>query len=121
MRLDKNLRQSRAEERVLGNKGAAWVARPAKAQSSRGVRPFWNHGNQEGFQGRYKGELGGDLRRREGGQGVQDPNAMDVDRGWGGDQKCFNCGMFRHMARHCRNRKEVRRGTQEASKDQGDQ
>ena len=121
MRLDKNLRQSRAEERVLGNKGAAWVARPAKAQSSRGVRPFWNHGNQEGFQGRYKGELGGDLRRREGGQGVRDPNAMDVDRGWRGDQKCFNCGMFRHMARHCRNRKEVRRGTQEASKDQGDQ
>jgi len=31
MRLDRNLRQSRAEEKVLGNKGAAWVARPPEA------------------------------------------------------------------------------------------
>ena len=61
------------------------------------------------------------MRRREGGQGVRDPNAMDVDRGWRGDCRCFNCGMFVHMARHCRNRKEVRGWTQEASKDQRDQ
>jgi len=79
--LDRNLRQSKAEEKVLGNKGAARVARPPEAQPSRGFKPFWSHGNQGGFRGGYRGGLGGDLRRREGGQGVWDPNAMDVDRG----------------------------------------
>jgi len=121
VRLDRNLRQSRVEERVLGSKGAARVARPPEAQPSRRFRPSWNNENQGGFHRGQRGELGGDLRRREGGQGVQDPNAMEVDRGWGGDQRYFNCRMFGHMARHCKNRKEVRGGTQEMSKDQGDQ
>jgi len=121
VRLDRNLRQSRAEEKVLGNKRVVQVARPPEAQPSRGFRPFWNNRNQGGFCGGHRRGFGGDLRRREGGQGVWDPNAMDIDREWGGDRRCFNCGMFRHMARHCRNWKEVRGGTQEASKDQGDQ
>ena len=51
VRLDRNLRQSRAEEKVLGGKGAAWVARPPEAQPTRGFRPFWNNGNQGGFCG----------------------------------------------------------------------
>jgi len=42
------------------------------------------------------------LRRREagGGQGGQDPNAMDVDREerWEGDQRCFDYRMFEHIA-----------------------
>ena len=84
VRLDRDLRQSRAEEKVLENKGVAWMARPPEAQPSRGFRPSWNNGNQGGFRGGPRGGLGGDLRRREG-QGVQDPNAMEVDRGWGGD------------------------------------
>ena len=121
VRLDRNLRQSRAEEKVLGRKGAVRGDRPPEAQPSRGVRPFWNNGNQGGFRRGQRGGLGGDLRRREGGQGTRDPNAMEVDRSWGGDRRCFNCGMFGHMVRHCRNRKEVRGGTQETSKDQGDQ
>ena len=50
MKLDRNLRQSRVEEKVLGNKGAAWVARPLEAQPSKGFRPFWNNGNQRGFR-----------------------------------------------------------------------
>ena len=65
------------------------------------------------------------MRRREegGGQGGWNPNAMDVDRGgrWGGDQKYYNCGMFGHIAQHHRNLREVRGGTQKASKDQRDQ
>ena len=105
---------------MLGSKGAAQVARPPEAQPSRGFRPSWNNGNQVGFHEEPRGGFGGDLRRREG-QGVQDPNAMEVDRGWRGDRKCFNCRMFGHMARYCRNRREVRGGMQEASKDQGDQ
>jgi len=70
VRLDRNLRQSRAEEKVLGGKGAARVARPPEAQPSRGFRPFWNNGNQGGFRGGQRGGFSGDLRRREGGQGV---------------------------------------------------
>ena len=104
MRLDRNLRQSRAEEKILGNKGAAWVARPPEVQPFRETRPFWSNGHQEGFHGAPRGGFSRDLRRREaGGQGVQDPNAMEVNRGWGGDQRCFNCGMFGHMAQYCRN------------------
>jgi len=82
VRLDRNLRQSRAEEKVLGNKGAVWVARPPEAQQSRGARPFWSNRHQGGFRRAPRGGFSGDLRRREGGgQGSQDPNAMDVDRG----------------------------------------
>jgi len=122
VRLDRNLRQSTAEEKVLGSKRAAWVARPPEVQPFRGARPFWNNRHQGGFHGAPRGGLGGDLRRRERGeQGAQDPNTMEVDRGWGGDQRCFNCEMFGHMAQHCRNWKEVRGGAQKASKDQGDQ
>ena len=57
------------------------MARPPEAQLSRGFRPPWNNGNQGGFHGGQRGGLGGDLRRREGGQGARDPNAMEVDRG----------------------------------------
>ena len=86
MRLDRNLRQSRVEEKVLRSKGAMRVARPPEAQPSREFRPSWNNRNQEGFHGGPRGGFGGDLRRREG-QGARDPNAMDVDRGWGGDRR----------------------------------
>jgi len=65
--LDRNLRQSRAEEKVLGNKGVVQVARPPEAQPSRGARPFWNNGYQGGFCGGQRGGFSGDLRRREGG------------------------------------------------------
>ena len=75
----------------MGNKGVARVARPPEVQLSRGFRPFWNNRNQRSFHGGYRGGLGGDLRRKEGGQGVWDPNAMEVDRGWGGDWRYFNC------------------------------
>ena len=67
--MDRNLRQSRAEEKVLGNKAAARVARPPEAQPSRGFRPSWNNGNQGGFCRAPRGGFGRDLRRREG-QGV---------------------------------------------------
>ena len=98
VRLDRNLRQSRAEEKVLGNKRVVQMARPPEVQPSRGFRPFWNNGNQGDFRGGTRGGFGGDLRKKEGQQGGRDPNAMEVDRGWGGDQRCFNCGMFGHMA-----------------------
>ena len=40
MRLDRNLRQSKTEEKVLGRKGAAQMARPLEAQLFRETRPF---------------------------------------------------------------------------------
>ena len=85
MRLDRNLRQSRVEEKVLGRKGAAQAARPPEAQMPRGFKSFWNNGQQGSFHGAPRGGLGGDLKRKEGGgQGVRDPNKMEVDRNWGG-------------------------------------
>jgi len=67
VRLDWNLRQSQAEEKMLEGKGAVWVARPPEVQPFRGARPFWNNGYQRGFCGANKGGFSGDLRRREGG------------------------------------------------------
>jgi len=93
----------------LGEKGVAQVARPPEVQPPevqppRGARPFWNNRYQGGFHGAQRRGLGGDLRRREGGgQGARDPNAMEMNRGWGGDQRCFNCEMFRYMAQYYRN------------------
>jgi len=81
VRLDRNLRQSRVEEKVLGEKGVLQMTRPPEAQPSKGARPFWNNRHQGGFYGAPRKGFGGDLRRREGGgQGTQDPNAIDVDR-----------------------------------------
>ena len=68
VRLDRNLRQSRVEEKVLGGKGALWMARPSEAQLSKGARPFWNNGYQGSFHGAPRGGFGGDLRRKEGGE-----------------------------------------------------
>jgi len=70
------------EEKVLGRKKAVQVARPPEAQLFREARPFWNNEYQGGFHEAPRRGLSGDLRKREeGGQGVQDPNAMEVDRG----------------------------------------
>jgi len=31
----------------------------------------------------------------------RDPNAMDIDRGRGGDRTCYVCGKWGHMAKNC--------------------
>jgi len=33
---------------------------------------------------------------------------MDVDKGTGGDRKCYHCGKFDHMAQNCWDRNKVR-------------
>jgi len=38
----------------------------------------------------------------------RDPNAMNVDRGSGGDRKCYYCGGFGHMARNCWEKRKAR-------------
>jgi len=103
VQLDCNMRQSRAEERILGSRGGN-AAHPTvgNAQQPGGQRPSWNNGTfrkgwvprggwqqQRGFAPRLTGE-------------EREPGAMVVDRGQGGrDQRCFNCRGFGHMVRNC--------------------
>jgi len=53
----------------------------------------------------------------------RDPNAMDVDRGRGGDRTCYHCGKFGHMAWNCweRNKARVVETPQESAKENGGQ
>jgi len=59
---------------------------------------------------RWGDSKGGNMFNRGGYQlGLwRDPNAMDVDRGIGGDRKCYHCGKFGHMAQNCWDRNKVR-------------
>jgi len=38
----------------------------------------------------------------------RDPNVIDVDRGNGGDRRCYQCGKFGYMARNCWERNKAR-------------
>jgi len=104
VRLDRNQRQSRTEERMLGRNTAY---------------PGGNAQPRRGFGGGLYGGKGGQITWRagvpqtggnRGGEGNtfnrggyqtgpwRDPNAMDVDRGRGGDRMCYHCRKFGHMA-----------------------
>ena len=103
VQLDRNMRQSRAEERILGGKGGNTV-HPAmgNVQQPGGQQPSWNNGTfRRGWvpRGGWQNQRGV-MPRLTGGE--RGPKAMAVDRGKiGGDQKCFNCRGFRHMAQNC--------------------
>jgi len=101
VRLNRNQRQSRAEERVLGKNvactGGNAQSREGGSYRGRGGQITWRTG------GRYRGEGGGNMFNRGGAQmgPRRDPNAMDVDRGRGGDRTCYVCGKWGHMAKNC--------------------
>jgi len=123
VRLDRNQRQSRAEERMLGRN----VARPGGNAQPRG-------GSYEGRGGQIMQRWGDNAGEYRGGENIvnreesqtgprRDPNTIDVDRGTGGDRKCYYCGKFGHMARNCwdRNKARVVETLQESAKENGGQ
>jgi len=123
VRLDRNQRQSRAEERVLERNAACpgGNAQPRVGGSygGRGGQITWRTG------GGYRGGAGGNTFNRGGAQGGlrRDPNAMDVDRGRGRDRMCYICGKWGHMAKNCweRHKTRVVETLQEVAKENGGQ
>ena len=91
VRLDRNQRQSRVEERVLGRS----VVCPGENVQPRGGGPYGGRGGQITWRtgGGYRGGGGGNMPNRGGAQTGprRDPNAIDVDRGRGGDRTCYVC------------------------------
>jgi len=90
VRLDRNQRQSRVEERIMGRNAAHprgnVQLRERGSYGGRGGQITWRTGN--GYR------RGGNVTNRGGAQidPRRDPNAMDVDRGREGDKTCYVCG-----------------------------
>jgi len=65
------------------------------------------------------------MSNREGAQmgPRRDPNAIDMNRGRGGDRTCYVCGKWGHMAKNCweRHRGRVVETPQESAKENGGQ
>jgi len=123
VRLDRNQRQSSTEERVLGRNvvcpGGNAQPREERSYGGRGGQIMWRTG------GEYRGEGGENTsNRREAQTGPKrDPNAIDVNRGRGGDRTYYVCGKWGHMAKNCweRHRRRVVEMPQESAKENGGQ
>jgi len=101
VRLDRNQRQSRMEERILERN----IVCPGGNVQPRGGGLYGGKGGQITWriEGRYRGKGGGNMLNRGGTQigPRKDPNAMDIDRGRGGDRTCYMYGKWSHMAKNC--------------------
>jgi len=123
VRLDRNQRQSRAEQRMLGRNavcpGGNVQPRGGGSYGGRGGQITWRMG------GGYKGEEGGNMFNRGGAQTGprRDPNTMDIDRGKGGDRTCYVCRKWGHMAKNYweRHKERVVETSQESAKENGEQ
>ena len=116
VRLNRNQKQNRAKERMLERN----VAHPGGNAQPRGG----SYGGRGGQIMQRWGDNGGGYRGGENQSDPRrDPNAMDVDRGKGGDRKCYQCGKFGHIARNCweRNRARIVDTPQESAKENGGQ
>jgi len=123
VRLDRNQRQNRAEERVLERN----VACPGGNAQPRGGGSYRGRGGQITWRtgGGYRGGGGGNVSNRGGAQTSprRDPNAIDVDRGRGGDRMYYMCGKWGHMAKNCweRHKRRVVETLQKLAKENGGQ
>jgi len=123
VRLDRNQRQSRTEERVLersaAHPGGNVQPRRGGSYGGRGGQITWRTG------GGYREGGGGNMPNRGGAQmgPRRDPNAMDVDRGREGDRTCYVCEKWGHMAKNCweRHKGRVVEMPQESAKENGGQ
>jgi len=119
VRLDRNQRQSRMEERMLGRN----AVRPGGNVQPRGGGSYGGRGGQITWrtEGGYRGR-GGNMGEVQAGP-RRDPNAMDVDRGRGGDRTCYVCRKWGHMAKNCweRHKGRVVETLQESAKENGGQ
>ena len=123
VRLDRNQRQSRAEERVLGRNAAC----PGGNVQPRGGGSYGGRGGQITWRtgGEYRGRGGGNTSNRGGAQTGprRDPNTIDVDRGRGEDKTYYVYRKWGHMAKNCwkRHRRRVVEIPQESAKENGEQ
>ena len=123
VRLDRNQRQSKAKERMLGRNAACPGGNVQPRGGSYGgkggqIMQRWED-NGRGYR-----EEGNTLNRGGNQPGPwRDPNAMDVDRGREGDRTCYHYGKWGHMARNCweKNRARVVKMLQELVKESGGQ
>ena len=100
VRLDRNQRQSRAEERMLERN----AVHPGGNAQPRGGGSYGGRGGQITWRtgGGYSGGGEGNMFNRGGAQmgPKRNPNTMDIDRGKGGDRTCYVCGKWGHMAKN---------------------
>ena len=93
--------------------------RGGESYGGRGGQIIWRTG------GGYRGGEGGNMFNRGGAQmgPRRDPNAMDIDRGKGGDRTCYVYRKWGHMAKNCwkRHKGRVVETLQELAKENGGQ
>jgi len=106
VRLDRNQRQSRAEKRMLG-RNAVCPGGNAQPRGGFGGELYGGRGEQIAWRVEGPSIEGG---YREGNQlgSRRDPNAMDIDRGKGGDRTCYHCKKWGHMAKNCWEKNKAR-------------
>jgi len=108
VRLDRNQRQSRAEERMLGRN----VACPQGNMQPRGGFGGGSYGGRGGQIVWRVGDqnFGGGVQSNWRGQGLErDPNIIDIDRGREGNRMCYVYGKWNHMAKNYWQRKRRER------------
>jgi len=102
VRLDRNQRQSRAEERILG-RNAACPEGNTQPRGRYGGGLYEGRGGQITWRaGNNSGEYQGPNMPSQNQMGPKrDPNAMDVDKDRREDRTCYMCGKWDHMAKNC--------------------
>jgi len=102
VRLDRNQRQSRAEERMLG-RNVACLGGNAQPRGGYGKGSYGGRGGQIMWRARNnsRGYQGPSMPSQNQMGPRRDPNAMDVDKGRGGDRTCYVCRKWGYMAKNC--------------------